>query len=187
MEPALQIHRPSERVKRLAKAAGLDLEALKESDPERYKMMNAEKVATVHDALLNLASDVFFAAFRHHDLYRLSAGPHQTALHAFPSLSAADLKKLDDAFARLAWLEPYRTQYAFYRVVRDRRGEARMLGLPTLPAGWRGQENVLVGPFADEAAAKAWGEAQSPGERGLVFDALSQGGAWFCDVFSVEE
>ena len=184
MEPALQFHQPSERVKARARAAGIDLEALRRDDPQRYKMLNAAPVVTVHQDLAPMASDVFFAAFRHYALFQQAAAGAETTLLSFPPLEPAELSKLDDGLYRLAALEANRRRYAYYRVVSDAGGEHRQLSLPLSPEAWQGQAGVLVGPFEDQAAAERWAEARLGPDAGLIGDAVPHLGRWFSDVFA---
>lgn len=182
----LEHHTPTAAARQRAEAAGIDLDKLRRSDPQRYKMLNAVVLLRVAPALREAASNVFFAAFRHYELFEAAEGDLTTLL-AFPPLTAAELKRFDDALGRLAALNAYAEQYVYYRVVNDRQGEHRELALPLAPGAWTGEINRLVGPFPSQAAAEAWGEAQVRGRENLVYDAVPQAGAWFCDVFAAPE
>jgi hypothetical protein len=178
----LRLHKPSEEAKQKAARAGLDLADLKRTDPQRYKMMVAQKVLEVSPALLPEASALFFAAFRHHELFQLEH-PIFIALLVFPELSPRDLERLDNALGKLGDLPKLREQYAYFRIVSDSVGEHRQLGLPMLPRVWQGESNVLVGPFTDQLEAETWGNANVRPVN-LLHDAIHQADAWFCDVFS---
>lgn len=180
-DPAVKHHQPGELARQRAKAAGLDLEELKRTDPQQYKMLNAQRLLSTTPALVNIASDVFTAAFRHYDLFQFEDGT--AVLLCFPPLNKQELARFGDALARLVALPAYQKQYAYYRVVNDTQGERRELDVPIAPQAWRG-EKKLVGPFETEAAADSWGELTLKRQPDLAFDSVYQAGAWFCDVFS---
>ena len=178
----LEHHTPTEAARRRAEAAGLDLGDLKRNDPQRYKMLNAAPLLQVAPDLQAAASAVFFAAFRHYDLFEVPNDDTVTLL-AFPPLTPAEAGRLDDALGRLAALEVHAKKHVYYRVVTDRQGEHRQLALPLSPDAWSGEANRLVGPFATQSEAEAWGEARVSGQGSLIHDTVPQGNAWFCDVF----
>jgi hypothetical protein len=179
----LRIHKPSARALAKAKAEGLDLTTLKETNPTEYKMRTAQEVLLTSTDFVEMASSVFFAAFPHHDLFRLEH--YQVTLLSFPELSSKDLKRWDDALGRLVLHAKYAQEYAYYRVINDKNGEVRHLGLPIDPLAYQGQINVLIGPFETQQAALHWGEAQVTQQQHIV-DTVSYLEAWFCDVFSAE-
>ena len=102
----LEHHTPSKAARQRAEAAGLDLIELKNSDPQHYKMLNAQTLLRVAPVLKEAASNVFFAAFRHYDLFELADGDLTTLL-AFPPLTGAELKRFDDGLGRLAALPAF--------------------------------------------------------------------------------
>ena len=181
-DPTVKYHRPSEAAQQRAEAAGLDLGELKRTDPQQYKMLNAQRLLTTTPALVGIASDVFTAAFRHYDLYRLE-DKDATVLLCFPPLNEREQERFDDALARLVALPAYQKQYTYYRIVNDTQGEHRELNVPVFPKVWRGEKG-MVGPFATEAAAESWGELMLKRQPELAFDTVPNTGAWFCDVFS---
>lgn len=181
MDDTLIHHQPSKAALARAKAAGLDLEDLKQSDPQQYKMLNAERLVIAHNRFIELISNVFFAAFRHHNLFQLPEDD-RTVLLSFPNLTTAELKKFDDALGRLVALAQYERYNAYYRVVNDPQGEHRELNLPVAPPKWQGEGGVLVGPFETKSAAETWGDAHV--QDGLVYDALPHASKWYCDIFS---
>ena len=182
MEPNLEHHQPSKAAQQRAEAAGLDLGALKQTDPQQYKMLNAQRLLKTTSELVGIASDVFTAAFRHYDLFRLEI-EDATVLLCFPPLNDQEQARFDDALARLVALPAYGKQHAYYRIVNDTQGEHRELSVPVAPKTWRGEKG-LVGPFETEAAAESWGELTLKRQPDLAFDAVYNAGAWFCDVFS---
>ncbi len=181
----LEHHIPTEAARQRAEAAGLDFDDLKRSDPQRYKMLNAAPLLQVVPDLQTAASAVFFAAFRHYDLFEVP-GDAATTLLVFPPLTPAETKRFDDALGRLAALEVHAKKHVYYRVVTDRQGEHRQLALPLSPAAWSGEANRLVGPFATQSEAEAWGEVRLRGQGSLIHDTVPQAGAWFCDVFDAD-
>ena len=185
MNSVLEHHIPTGAARQRAEAAGLDLDDLKRSDPQRYKMLNAAPLLQVAPVLQAAASAVFFAAFRHYDLFEVPNDDTVTLL-AFPPLTPAEAGRLDDALGRLAALDAHAENHVYYRVVTDRQGEHRQLALPLNPATWSGEANRLVGPFATQSEAEAWGEARVSGQGSLIHDTVFQGNAWFCDVFDAD-
>ena len=181
-DTTLEHHQPDELAQQRAKAAGLDLEQLKQSDPQQYKMLNAQRLLETTPDLITIASDVFTAAFRHYDLFQFEEGGTAVLL-CFPPLTEQELARFDDALARLVALPAYEKQHAYYRIVNDTQGEHRELNVPVAPKAWHGEKG-LVGPFETEAAAESWGELTLKRQPDLAFDAVYQAGAWFCDVFS---
>jgi hypothetical protein len=184
MDEFLRLHQPSEKIKQRAEQAGINLLELKEANPQHYKMLVAQRVLEVSAALEQLASSVITAAFRHHDVFRLEQA-ETVSLLIFPELSDKELERLDAATTQLTETPPLKKDYAYFRVVTDKRGEHRQLAFPLPPNHWQGQLNQLVGPFAHQAEAETWGE-QHARPNHLIHDTVSYGGAWFCDVFSGE-
>jgi hypothetical protein len=184
----LSHHQASEKVRKKANAAGIDLVALKETDPAQYKMLNAERLLEVEDSLLELASGVFFALFPRHDLFSL---PGRLArLLAFPPLSASELARFDKGLAQLLEHPSYQARLAYFRMVSDAEGEHRQLALPLSPASWQGESNVLVGPFANQLEAESWAKMQvkpqaTDDKNGttLIYDAVPLASSWVCDIF----
>ena len=186
MDSVLQTHTPSETTRAKAEAADIDLDALKRSDPERYKMMNAGDVVDVDARLVEEATAVFLAAFPRYEIFRYEASRLESLTHiqllSFPPLSQAEQGKFDDALARLSAHPKYSAQYAYFRITTDQRGEHRQFALPVAPDTWQGGLGVLVGPFMSEAEANTWQDAHRSSD--VMTDVLPQNGAWFCDVFA---
>ena len=181
MDSVLQAHNPSEAVRAKAEAADIDLDALKRSDPQRYKMMNASDVINVDARLIEEATAVLLAAFPRYEVFRLESPTHVQLL-SFPPLSQAEQDKFDDALARLSAHPKYSAQHAYFRIITDQRGEHRQFALPTAPDAWQGELGVLVGPFMSEAKANTWQDAHRSSD--VMTDVLPQNGVWFCDVFA---
>lgn len=163
---------------------GVDLEALRLGDPLTYAAINA--VALVRTAA-ELAPQVQQVVTELSPVVRLFSVPLQvqgtdTELRMFPRLSRGELERFDHALGTLAAARP---GYLFYRTVGDRFGERRELAYPVAPERWQ-PGAALVGPFATEADAVAWGQSHTDPRTGFVYDALPYAGAWFCDVFSGE-
>jgi hypothetical protein len=179
----LRGHRPSERARRRAERAGLDLERLRREAPDRYRMLNAEELVRVSAELADAAGGLVFEAFPDRRVYRVPGRPAERLL-AFPPLAAEQLQRFDEAAARLVTRTPYAEAHAFYRTVNDLRGTHRELMLPTPPDAWAG-EATLVGPFPSQEAAEAWPAGRLPPE--LIADPVPYQGRWYCDVFRSDE
>jgi len=183
----VQDHVPSEAVRRKAEAAGINLEALKRDDPTAYAMLNAARLLHTEPELMEAVGEAFFAAFPEHEVFNLPLENAQAGVEllVFPPLGRDELARLDNLLSYLVSRPPWEAERVFYRVVNDLRGERRELARPLQPSLWGGGEG-LVGPFADEGEASAWGEANVDPRAGLVHDTLAYAGAWFCDVFRGE-
>jgi hypothetical protein len=184
MDEFLRLHKPSGAAKQRAERGNINLEQLKETNPTHYKMLVAQQVLEVSPELEGVASDVFAAAFRYHEVFRLEHPPFVTLL-VFPELTAKDLERLDTALAKPPELPKFKAQYAYFRIVTDKEGEHRQLALPLAPERWAGQKNILVGPFANQADAETWGD-ETVRSHNFIHDAIQYEGSWFCDVFASE-
>jgi hypothetical protein len=180
-EDVLRVHQPSEAVKAKAKASGIDLDALKTADPQRYKMLNAQAILQTAATFVEDACAVYWAAFPRYELFKLERPP-MISLLSFPELTKAELRRWDDALGRMVALPHYQAQGVFYRIVNTPQGELRQLAAPLLPENWRGEGDVLIGPFASEAAASAW--VANTLDTSYAHDIFQQAGQWFCDVFT---
>ena len=180
-------YEPTQGVKRKAEAAGIDLDALRRSDPTTYAMLNAERTVQVSPQLKEVAGEALFATFPERQIfdmpYKVTRGNELLSLLIFPPLDRAELERLDKTLAALATQAPLEAGNVFYRVVSDTAGEHREFALPISPSDWQGQADVMIGPFVSEAAAKTWSEARIDASSGLVSDALPYNDAWFCDLF----
>ena len=182
MEPVLLNHQASKDVKEKAEAAGIDLEVLKTSKPQDYKMLNAQYLLELDEPFLENVSSVFFAIFPYYELFQV---PQDSFLHlyAFPSLSKPELDKLELALGRLTEQANFVSQDVFFRVITDKQGIHRQFRSALAPQNWHGQMNRLVGPFKDQLEAESWGK-KARGSAELIVDAVPLKGVWFCDVFS---
>jgi hypothetical protein len=175
----LKIHKPSPEALERARAEGIDLLVLKETNPNEYKMRSAQEVLQTSSVLADIASQVFFAAFPHHELFRHG----DSRWLSFPELSSKELQRWDDALARLVLHPKYAKNYLYYHVINDKHGEERHLDFPVNPKDWQGQINVLIGPFATQSEAEAWAEAI---DQQFMVDIVPYLQGWFCDIFLVE-
>ena len=176
-------HRPSASARERAGRAGLDLEELKRSAPDQYRMLNAEEIARVSPELADAAAAMVWDAFPEREIYRVPSGSQERLL-AFPPLDDEAFARFDDAAADLVARPEYEEALAFFRTVRDLRGTRRELMLPVPPDAWAG-DACLVGPFPSEDAAKAWPAGRLP--PALLADPVPYRGRWFCDVFPGDE
>lgn len=184
MEAFLKWHKPSSKALRQAQAEGIDLELLKVSNSVEYKMRVAQEILVTSEKFVEIASQVFFAAFPYHEMFKLEHGS-TVRLLSFPELSTKELRRWDDALGRMALQPQFSQQLAYYRVIEDQQGQVRQLAFPLKPQDWQGQTNVLVGPFEDQQQAKMWGEGHS-GNQQLMIDTIAYAEHWFCDVFLAE-
>lgn len=179
----LRDHVPSQLARSRARAAGVDLAALRTSAPDRYRMLNAEEVVRAAPEMVEAAAAIVDEAWPERQLYRIAANSSERLL-AFPPLTENDFERFDDAAADLVARASFSDAYAFFRTVRDLRGVHRELLLPIEPESWNGDVG-LVGPFASQDAAEAWPAGRLP--AALMADPMPYRGRWFCDVFRSDE
>jgi hypothetical protein len=184
MDEFLRLHQASDSALQRAKQAGINLAKLKETNPQHYKMLVAQSVLEVSGELEHLASNVLSAAFKFHEVFRLEQRSNVKLL-VFPDLTEKDLERLDTALANLAASPNLEAKHVYFRMVTDRDGEHRQFAVPLAPEQWAGQKNVLVGPFASQADAEAWGNKTVRAHH-LIHDAVQFSNLWFCDVFTPE-
>ncbi len=183
MDERLRRHTPSAALRRRAEAEGIDLEILKRDAPADYMALAAGEVLRVDPELAELAGGMLLMAFPEREAFRAPDGRRERLL-VFPALSAEELERLDGLLAPLVDRPAWRRRHAFFRQVDDARGTRRELDLPQQPDAYE-KGDAVVGPFADEDAADAWGRAQV--RPPLVHDPFSMNGHWFCDVFRADE
>lgn len=170
-------------MRRQAEAAGLDLETLRSAEPLTYAAINAAPLIRTDARLLPHVSAAV-ARLGPYQLFDVPLTVQQTdtELRIFPPLSKSALVALDSALGTLAGAQ---VGHIFYRTVTDAAGERRELAWPLAPEAWQAGA-ALVGPFAAETDADAWGREHADPRSGFVFDTLPYAGTWFCDVFRGE-
>ena len=180
---AVRAHTPSERVRAQAEAASMDLDSLRDADPLTYAAVNATSLIRTDARLAAQAGAALAQVGTRFQLFSVPLNLPQTdtELRVFPALLPGELERFDTALGTLAATEPG----VFYRTVNDQNGERREFAWPLGPERFTGSP-ALVGPFPDEGAANAWGQAHADPRAGLVYDALPYAGTWFCDVFRGE-
>ncbi len=183
MDERLRRHTPSAALRRRAEAEGIDLESLKRDAPADYMALAAGEVLRVAPELAELAGGMLLMAFPEREVFRAPDGRRERLL-AFPALSAEELERLDGLLAPLVDRPAWLRRHAYFREVDDARGARRELDLPQPPDAYQSGDAV-VGPFADEDAADAWGRAQVRPPH--VHDPFPMNGRWFCDVFRADE
>jgi len=178
------MHVPSEAVRRQAEAAGLDLDALRETEPLTYAAINAAALVRTDARLVSQVSTVVAQLSPHQQLFTVPLTLQQTdtELRVFPPPQKSEWAAFDAALGALVGGQ---TGGLFYRTVADPAGERRELAWPLAPDAWRAGA-ALVGPFATEAQASRWGETNADPRQGFVFDTLLYTGMWLCDVFAGE-
>lgn len=179
----LETHNASEGARRRAEAAGLDIDALKRDDPVSYMMLCSQPVLHAAPQLKELASPALEAALADQQLFEAESQGRLLVL-AFPGVGREQLRLLDELMGEV--VEEALDRYAYYRVVQDQSGTTRELDLPTGPEEWQGTA-TMVGPFANEGEASAWGQERVVPRAGLTYDVLPYAGAWFCDIFTPGE
>jgi hypothetical protein len=183
MDERVRRHTPSAALERRARAEGIDLEALKREAPEDYMALAATEVLRAAPELADLAGGMLLMAFPEREVFRAPDGSRERLL-AFPPLTQDELERLDGLLAPLVDRPAWRRRDAYFRQVDDVRGQRRELDLPQAPDAYD-QGDAVVGPFADQQAADAWGRTHVGPPR--VHDAFSMNGRWFCDVFRADD
>lgn len=183
MDERVRRHTPSAVLRQRAEAEGIDLEALKREAPDDYMALAAGEVLRAPPELAELAGGMLLMAFPEREAFRAPDGRRERLL-AFPPLTQDELERLDGLLAPLVDRPAWRRRHAYFRQVDDPRGQRRELDLPQAPDAYD-HDDAVVGPFADEQAADAWGRATVGPPR--VHDAFPMNGRWFCDVFRADD
>ena len=167
-----------------AEATGVDLDALRHSDPLTYATINAVPLVRTDARLAGEVNTALAQVVPYAQLFTVPLTNPQTdtELRVFPPLQKRDLAALDDTLGAFVGTQP---GGLFYRTVNERSGERREFAWPLSPTDWQAGA-ALVGPFADQGETNAWGEAHVDPRSGFVFDALPYAGAWYGDVFKGE-
>ncbi len=172
-------HSPSEEVLKRARGEGIDLEELRSTDPQKYRIINSVPLAVVDVEYLEQIAEELHKAFPETEIFQIPGKyPKVVRLFSFPLV---DVAKLDSVLASIAG------QHGdlFFRIIQDVRGERRELQRAIDPSEWQGIEG-LVGPFSEEHAAEEWGSKSSQ-STGLESDVFQLRGTWFCEVFDLSE
>ena len=165
-------------------AAGLDLDALRHSDPQQFRMFSAEEVCTTSRELVEGVGETFFELFPDGDLYQLpDPVPGRVRLLAFPPLDGEAGVLWDERLPSLPARWPQAPVYC--RTVEDVRGVVREVALPIAPDDWNGQP-VVVGPFRSEEEAAAFGRTAAEGTT-LGYDVFPLEQLWICDLFLADD
>ncbi len=175
----IEDHSPSEEVLKRAKAEGIDLEELRSTDPQKYKIINSVPLAVVNTDALEQVAERLYNVFPEIELFQMP-GSHSKIVRLF-SFPSVDVVKLDNLLASVAGEHGD----LFFRVIQDVRGERRELQRAIDPAQWQGVEG-LVGPFSEKHPAEDWRSKSLQNTR-LESDLFQLKGAWFCDVFDLSE
>ena len=178
------MHRPSERVRAQAEATGIDLDDLRQNDPLTYATISAAPLVRTDARLASQVNAALAQVAAHAQLFTvpLTSPQTDTELRVFPPLNRGELAALDELLG--AFVGP-QAGGLFYRTVSERSGERREFAWPLPPTAWQAGA-ALVGPFADQGEANAWGGTNVDPRSGFVFDALPYAGAWYGDVFKGE-
>ena len=139
----------------------------------------------VHPDLLDVTAQLLWAAAPQAQLLRDDPDPAGLVpLYLRAPLAAAEAAAFERGLDALLREPGERARGTYLREVRDLRGRRRELGRPLAPEAWDAVP-VLVGPFADEAAAGAWQASELP--PGWLGDPLLHEGRWYVDVFAGDE
>jgi hypothetical protein len=183
LDERLRRHIPSAALRARAEAEGIDLDDLKRNAPSDYMALAAGEVVRAAPDLAQLAGAMLLAAFPEREVFGLADGRRERLL-VFPPLSSDELERFDALLAPLTDRPEWRRRHLYFRQVDDARGVRRELDLPQAPEDDL-EGDAVVGPFADEADADAWGRAHV--RPPLVHDPFVMNGHWFCDVFRADD
>lgn len=134
-------------------------------------------------ALADIALSLILMAFPRHRVMRGAEG-RLAALYLDPPLDASQSRRLLEQLYQLVERPEWRARHAVAREVSDVRGTRIELLMPLAPDEYDGGE-ALVGPFADDEAARNW--ASGIAEPGLAFDTVPVTGAYLVDLFMLGE
>ena len=139
----------------------------------------------VHPDLLDVTAQLLWAAAPQAQLLRDDPDPAGLVpLYLRAPLAASEAAAFERGLDALLREPGERARGTYLREVRDLRGRRRELGLPHSPQSWDAVP-ALVGPFADEAAARAWQASALP--PGWLGDPLLHQGRWYLDVFAGDD
>ena len=105
-------------------------------------------------------------------------------LYVRPGLTPAQAAAFERGLEALLDEVDQKARGTYLREVSDVRGRRRELGVPVAPGAWAGRPG-MVGPFQDEAQARAWQASSLP--AGWLSDTIPHAGAWYVDVFVGDE
>ncbi len=131
--------------------------------------------------LADIAVSLLLTAFPRVTLMRAAEG-RLAALYTDPPLTKAERRRLLGYLFELVERPEWRSRHAVAREVTDVKSTRLELLLPLAPETYDGGEAV-VGPFASQEEAHAWGSGVA--ETGLAFDTLPSWDAYLVDLFQL--
>ncbi len=153
-----------------------------ETLPEPLPGPGASEVVRATPDLAPIAVSVLMVMFPGAALYRTGDGLVSLMLEPAPDRAGLDRlrAKLFDLVARPEWTR----RHAVAREVRDAGGTRLEVLTPVAAADYAGGA-LLVGPFASQEEADAWGGDNAV--SALSYDTFFTGDAWLVDLFDLPE
>jgi len=182
----LNNHQANQKSIDYAKSHNLSIAELKQQDPETYKILNSQEILEVHKDLETHAAAIFEILFKNKELFKIdnSAKGSLNKLLVFPELNKQELNSYWDKLSILLEQKPLIEKNIYYRVLNNISGERHQLALPIKSSDWRGQENILIGPFETKKLAETWVRASLKNYDNLDFDSITYNKKHFIDIFS---
>ncbi len=150
--------------------------------PEPLPGADAREVVRATRDLAPIAESVLLVMFPASRLFR--AGDEPVGLILEPAPDRAGLARLKDKLGELVARPEWRRRHAVAREVADAAGTRLEVLTPVDPQAYAGGPR-LVGPFATEVEADAWGGDNAVST--LSYDTFFTGEAWLVDLFSLPE
>jgi hypothetical protein len=150
--------------------------------PEPLPGKDAREVVRATRDLAPIVESVLLVMFPASTLYR--TGDEPVGLLLEPAPDRAGLARLKDKLVELAARPEWRRRHAVAREVSDASGTRLEVLTPLAPEDYAGGPR-LVGPFATEEEADAWGGDNAVST--LSYDTFFTGEAWLVDLFSLPE
>ncbi len=150
--------------------------------PEPLPGKDAREVVRATSDLAPIAESVILVLFPASTLYRSTSG--LVSLRLEPAPDREGFRRLKDKLFELVGRPEWRRRHAVGREVSDADGTRLEVLTPVPPREYAGGAR-LVGPFATQAEADAWGGDNAV--SALSYDTFATGGAWLVDLFDLPD
>lgn len=182
----LKNHQANQSSINYAKENKISIAELKSKESSTYKILNSQEILAVDKHLEAQVVAIFEILFKEREIFRIEGSNKNTLnkLLAFPELDKEELELFWEKLNILLEHKSLLEKNIYFRVVNNLVGEEHQLAFPIESSNWRGQENLLIGPFENKKAAEAWASAALENYNNLDYDHINYNGKEFVDIFS---